>query len=176
MAAKWIYALLDGENRPRYVGVSKDPATRARLHFGQRFKRNTPVARWLRTLELKPDCWLIEEVPAEQAYEAETYWIRLLRQVPGVELLNQVASHGDVWRGQHLPAEMRAKISASLLGKRHDGYLHGERIHTHKLTEGQVLAIKQAPGTARSIAEQFGISHVTVVNIKNGNAWKQLPS
>ena len=52
----------------------------------------------------------------------------------------------------------------------------GEQCHLAKLTEGQVIEIRKAEGTLRSIASRYGITHSHVFRIKTGKQWKQLES
>ena len=50
----------------------------------------------------------------------------------------------------------------------------GEKSHFAKLTEEQVLQIRQAEGSLRSIAKKFNTSHVNVGDIKKKRTWKHL--
>lgn len=43
-----------------------------------------------------------------------------------------------------------------------------------KLTEAQVLAIRESPGTQRAIAKVFGISKSQVHNIRSGAQWSHV--
>jgi len=51
--------------------------------------------------------------------------------------------------------------------KAHIGSLNGSAI----LDEARAVAIREARGTQRAIAERFGISPTTVFMIKNGRSW-----
>jgi len=50
----------------------------------------------------------------------------------------------------------------------------GERHGTAKLTEADVWAIRQAEGTHRAIAAQYGVGRTQVSSIKQGKSWKHL--
>ena len=65
------------------------------------------------------------------------------------------------------------KVNASHR-KRDDTNNHGERNGQSKLTEEQARAIKNDPRTQRAIAGEYGLSHVTVGDIKRGRRWKHL--
>lgn len=120
-----VYALLGPDRRPRYVGVSVSARQRAKTHWQQQKRRVTPLASWLRTLTDPPGIWVIQIVPSAQARAAEAYWIKLLRQIPGVDLLN--VEHTD--KRPPMSAETRAKIGAANRGR------------THNLTDEQRAAI-----------------------------------
>ena len=54
----------------------------------------------------------------------------------------------------------------------------GEQISQHKLTEAQVLEIRELCKTRtalRAIAEAYGVDPMTVSSIKEGRAWRHLP-
>lgn len=54
---------------------------------------------------------------------------------------------------------------------------HGEAHHNHLLTEDQVIEIRQALKQGefqRAIAERFGISQITVSNIKTEKTWRRV--
>jgi DNA invertase Pin-like site-specific DNA recombinase len=50
----------------------------------------------------------------------------------------------------------------------------GSRNPNDKLTDKKVLQIYRAKGTAAEIARKFGISDVTVRNIKRGKPWSRV--
>lgn len=90
-----IYALLEpGSRKVRYVGHSADAARRVREdHWWHRFqeknrKCNPAFNAWLRSLDGPPEFFIFETVPYADRYKAERYYTDLLRQIPGVELLN----------------------------------------------------------------------------------------
>lgn len=58
-----------------------------------------------------------------------------------------------------------------IVAKRKGTAAKGERHSQAKLTREQVQVIKDAPGTQKQIAVQFGISQAQVSNIKNGKSW-----
>jgi hypothetical protein len=59
-------------------------------------------------------------------------------------------------------------------GRRDECYLHGEAHPGHKLTEGDVTAIREIRSSQRDIARRFRISRRTVVEIIRGKKWKHL--
>jgi HNH endonuclease len=61
-------------------------------------------------------------------------------------------------------ADMREK------GRHAFGIRHG----MNKLSEQEVIAIREAEGTHQEISNRFGISKATVTHIKNGRLWKNL--
>ena len=87
-----VYVLLDeGTRKIRYVGQS----VRLRHRLAQHWQRrklaahlNPALAEWLRSLSAPPECQILQAVPYEQRFKAEEYWTDLLREVPGIELLN----------------------------------------------------------------------------------------
>ena len=56
----------------------------------------------------------------------------------------------------------------------HGTLLRGERAAGAKLTEAQVLEIRAAPVSQRSIARKYSICQQTVSDIKNGRRWAWL--
>jgi hypothetical protein len=56
---------------------------------------------------------------------------------------------------------------------RHGTWVHGT-MGNARLTEADVRKIRNARGTQRAIAEQFGVSQSTIWQIKSGNAWKHV--
>ena len=63
--------------------------------------------------------------------------------------------------------DMRAKGRATLP-------LRGEDNHWAKLTDSQVLQIRNAIGSQRAIGKQFGIDQSWVSRIKNAESWKHV--
>lgn len=62
--------------------------------------------------------------------------------------------------------------------RKNGGIPAGERSGTHKLTEGNVMAIRTryANGeSSRDIASDYGIAHTTVLQIVRGTKWAHLP-
>ncbi len=65
---------------------------------------------------------------------------------------------------------------ATRIENKADDLIHGVRVrgtrHTgHKLTEQQVLAIRESRKSQRLIAAEYGIGQMTVSNIKTGRTW-----
>lgn len=109
-----IYALLEPSSRKvRYIGQSLCPARRAWEHWQHRnnddYLRNPAFADWLRSLDGPPGVHVFEEVSFEDRFKAEEYYTDLLRQIPGVELLN-------INSGAKQAESVRKKISARHVG------------------------------------------------------------
>jgi predicted XRE-type DNA-binding protein len=58
----------------------------------------------------------------------------------------------------------------------HGTVLRGQHVGNSKLTEADVIAIRQATGLQREIAARFGISRTNVSVIRSGKIWKHLQS
>lgn len=110
-----IYALLDpGSRRARYVGHSGDPDRRLREHWRRRdytpyAEDNPRFSAWLRSLDGPPELHVFQSVGYEDRFKAEQYYTELLRQIPGIDLLN-------IYIGAEVPVETRVKMSASHRG------------------------------------------------------------
>ena len=50
----------------------------------------------------------------------------------------------------------------------------GENHGHSKLTKEDIIAIRTMPGTAREIAQKFGVAHSGIVRIKQGHIWKSV--
>lgn len=108
----FIYALLDQEERYRYVGQTKrDPERRSWAHWEEARRKssmNDHLRSWLLTLERRPDVRVLDKVPNSHRYKAEERWtLRLLAE--GAELLNYCA--GNSPKLTELGREMLAKRS-----------------------------------------------------------------
>lgn len=160
--AKNIYALLDAENRPRYVGcTSLTLGERARLHYSNRFRYNTPLARWLDTLTEPPGTWLIQEVSFEQGWNAEKYWIDLLRQVPCVELLNTMAQHGGGLPGRMMSDAFRDKMS---------------KLAKERIADGTLIMPNSQPGWHHSSEAKEKISQGLLGNLNQSRTKIKCPT
>jgi hypothetical protein len=60
--------------------------------------------------------------------------------------------------------------------RRHGTQTFGERHSPAKLTEAQVLEIKQRVGneTLRALASEYGVSHTAIRRAANGMKWRYL--
>jgi GIY-YIG catalytic domain len=89
-----IYALLDTDNTPRYVGSTLDIADRVRTHLAvQRYSpewwENPSKTEWIRSLEGPPRYVILEEGnDYSNRYPAEVWWIRTYRDRYGAKILN----------------------------------------------------------------------------------------
>lgn len=89
-----IYALLDPDGTPRYVGSSQNLAARVANHWSARLhperQSNQRYATWLASLDecgVRFGVKVLEEAPHELRYEAEARWVADLRE-QGHDLLN----------------------------------------------------------------------------------------
>jgi group I intron endonuclease len=115
----YIYTLSDPRtHRVRYVGKSTDPRERWRQHWSRARACRNHRECWLKGLRdagLKPVVSVIETCSEIDWKARECYWIAHYRQL-FPDLLN-ITDGGD---GLENPTEeTRAKISASLRGKKH---------------------------------------------------------
>ena len=51
---------------------------------------------------------------------------------------------------------------------------HGERVHTAKLTEEQVLVIRNEEGSCEALGRKYGVYGTTIKKIKDRLSWKHL--
>jgi hypothetical protein len=139
---KTIYALLDPDTRRiRYVGATGDPVQRLRVHWSSRLtKRKSPLVQWIKTLNVKPKLHVLQRVSDDVAHDAEEYWIKLLRQVPTVDLLNTT----DVWSGgRNLPLAVH-------------------------LSDAQREKIRLSTASTRQLAKEYDVSASSINRIKRG--------
>jgi len=181
----YIYWLLEPETRKvRYVGSTLNIKERMRLHWDQRTKRGTQLAQWLCSLEEMPEYEVVQEVDKKFQYEAEEYWTKLLRQVSSVSLLNINNGQKYAVKGFKRPPEVGEKIRLAFQKRReagitghsrgHDNHRRGADSPSAKLTDEEARAIKHSTGSLRTVAAQFGVSWITVRNIRLGNTWKHI--
>lgn len=60
--------------------------------------------------------------------------------------------------------------------KIHGTWVHGEKVNTAKLSEEQVLEIREDNRTYAEIASDYGVTSGNVGHIKTGRSWKHVPS
>lgn len=165
---KRVYALLDPDSgKIRYVGLTGlSLKERARLHRARASKSDYPVHVWIRSLNRSPDICLLQEVKDDVAVAAEAYWIGLLHEVPTTDLLNV-----NGISGRRKPRKMTGATKEKLSNANKGRIIPPSRRNHFKLSEEQVEAVKNAPGTQRQVAKEFGISQVMVHRIKTGKSW-----
>lgn len=108
----FVYALVDGEGKPRYVGSTTDPKARLKYHWSHRRNPQSPVNTWLSELDEPPGVELLAAVPHDQRLTVEGRLTDLLRE-SGAPLLN-VISGGSTLTGWHHTPEAKARISRSI--------------------------------------------------------------
>ena len=113
--------MLDADAKPRYVGHSRDAEQRVRMHWKHRRnawrnRENPGFYGWLQSLASRPQYCVLAVVPYADRYNAEHQWTDLLRQSPGIELLNiNSGAHLDPGHLARLhTAEGRARRSAAM--------------------------------------------------------------
>jgi hypothetical protein len=117
-SVSYIYALLDPRDQAvRYVGKT-GVALRRRWqnHMTDIRSQRSHRACWIKhllSLNLKPQIFLLEEVPTEFWQEAERFWIAHFQKI-GARLTNGTTG-GD--GGFEMSAASRAKISAVQMGR-----------------------------------------------------------
>ena len=52
--------------------------------------------------------------------------------------------------------------------------VHGEQVHTVKLTEADVIAIRAETGTLQEIADRYGVDKTNISCIRRGKTWRHL--
>jgi len=72
---------------------------------------------------------------------------------------------------EHLFAGTRVENSQDMVKKGRGPVQDGEKNPSAKLTKDQVVEIKSAVGSQRSIAEKYGITQSNVSLIKRGKSW-----
>lgn len=117
----FIYALVDPRDGViKYVGKSYDPQERLKGHFKNCKRTVTLKNRWiakLKSLDLKPNITILEEVALSEWEDKEQYWIREL-QNQGYPLKN--GDRGGKGRSRFVVSEeTRRKISLANTGRRH---------------------------------------------------------
>jgi len=56
-----------------------------------------------------------------------------------------------------------------------ENYRRGERHHSARLADADVLAIRASRDTAPALAKRYGISRNSVIRVRSGITWKHLP-
>lgn len=112
-----IYALLDPEtNAVRYVGLTRYPRNRFR-QYANAHGHTLHMNNWLSSLrsrQLTPKFFLLEEAQEAIAGEREAFWISECRQ-SGCVLLNFTTGGEQAYK---VSDEVRAKLSVIATGKR----------------------------------------------------------
>ncbi|MFF6966043.1 hypothetical protein ACFY9G_22105 [Streptomyces anthocyanicus] len=106
-----LYVLIDRDGTRRYVGLSRNPALRARIHWYRRHipevqRKNPELCAWLDTLDSPPSVQVLGPVPYELRHVVEGAAI-LAHRAAGCSLLNRRI-------GQRWAPEDRVRISAGM--------------------------------------------------------------
>jgi hypothetical protein len=114
----FIYGLCDPTTEQlRYVGMSKHPTERRYQHVcASHLTKSCHKNHWIKSLlskGLRPEVFVIEEVPSSRWQEAERFWIAYFRSI-GANLTNSTIG-GD--GAGEMSAETRKKIGDSCRGK-----------------------------------------------------------
>lgn len=118
-----IYALLDSDGNPRYVGHSKDVSERLRVHWKHRIRTgryNPAFSEWLCSLDSPPAYRVIARVAYADRCKWEAFYTARLRE--RFDLLNintgaQPAHMARFMAASHSP-ETWAKMTATKRGAR----------------------------------------------------------
>jgi hypothetical protein len=88
------------------------------------------------------------------------------------KLLGQyvMARHGDA--GPYHPNNVKCILHSQNVkeAKMRYGIVH----HNHKLTEAEIIQIRRANGTHRTLALQFGVSHRVIGRIRSRKYWPHI--
>jgi predicted GIY-YIG superfamily endonuclease len=181
---KVVYALLDQDQEVRYVGCTGNLPERLRLHWSSRFRKELPVARWLRTLEAMPEHLELEAVPDEVWLTCEEIWIKAARNSSGMQLLNLTDRGGGQVRGVALPGETKQKIADSLRGYQHTAAATSKmskaakeralRRYKVKLIVDDVSEIRQSKLSYDELAVIYDVHISTIYRVRNRETWKHV--
>lgn len=125
----YIYALADREGIIRYVGKSINPENRYRAHINDKSK--SYKSSWLKSIDYKPEMFILDEVNEEDWEFWEIFWINLIKSF-GHKLTNLTngghSIHFNMYnrdiqekrkrslKGRSLSEEHRKKLSESRKG------------------------------------------------------------
>jgi hypothetical protein len=139
-----VYALIDpGTEKIRYVGsTTDDVGHRVRLHWINRYRKTSPVALWLQSLNDQPKYVVLNKVFVELRLNVEDYYIKVFSQSPGIELLN-------VRKAKKPPRNKRLT----------------------KLSEDDVRVIRESKESLRVLASKYDVSWITIRNVRLGLTW-----
>lgn len=130
-------------------------------------------------------CWLWTEGLGAGGYG--TRWDSGRQKQISAHRVSFERTHGEIPKGffvchhcdvptcvnpQHLFLGKPSDNSADMISKKRQAY--GERHHKARLVEGDIVAIRAANGTAKTIANQFGVSRETVSQIRNKRVWRHV--
>lgn len=144
MSITRIYGLVDPrDGKVRYVGRTAQPLSkRLRGHFyKRRIASHTRRDHWialLLSLDAKPEIVCLAIVEGN-GFDAERWWIAKLKSL-GMDLVNSHEGGGGCIPGtkprrRSVSPEQRAKIKATLKGRRVGFSIHPENMYAHKRTD-----------------------------------------
>jgi len=112
---------------------------------------------------------------AYQNYKAHrlAYWIHHQKQ-PGSKLVCHICDNPGCCNPGHLFLGTNADNSADMAQKKRAAHQLGVTHGRHKLTEMQVLAIRESKGTCKTVGLAYGISSTMVCLIRNRKNWRHL--
>lgn len=151
------------------------------------FKACTSEMRFWGRIKKGPDCWLWQGAVNTTGYGmaswegrknivAHRLAYKLLRgPIPAGKLALHRCDTPRCCNPDHLFFGTDADNMADKVAKRRQ--VHGERMHTAKLTEEDVLEIRRLKGIERgkTIAARFGVATSHISNIWTRRLWKHLP-
>jgi hypothetical protein len=152
METTFIYELIDPvTGRTRYIGKSDNPFKRFKGHLADALQKRNYCARWINSVlerGLVPFMELVDEVPISEWQFWEREYIRLYRAL-FFDLTNTTDGGENppvgVNRGKKHSAEWRAKISASLTGRKRPPFSLEWRKNMGKARIGNTNARRKKP-------------------------------
>lgn len=151
--------------------------------------------RFLEQVDKSGDCWNWSGSKSGHGYGAFYLHGKSLKahrvsyiihhgKIPAGEVVLHDCDRSECVNPDHLKTGTQSQnLRDCFKRKRHSSFTHpekhvwGEKVSWAKLTNAQVLSIRQllADGmTQAAIARQFGVAPATIRNIKFGTAWKRL--
>lgn len=106
-------------------------------------------------------------------YQGKTqYHHRVVVNAPKGLVVMHTCDNKSCVNPDHLKLGTSAENSLDMVNKGRQ--CKGEQSHFAKLTESDVIQIRKAEGSLRTIAKQFNISHVNVGDIRRRKIWKHV--
>jgi HNH endonuclease len=101
-------------------------------------------------------------------------WIETFGEIPGGLCVLHKCDVRACINPEHLFLGTHADNIADMVSKNRQRGAKGETAGQAKLTESQVLEIRQSPNSCYALARQFGVWPTQISRIKRGVRWKHL--
>ena len=188
----YIYGLREPDTGLiRYIGKTNNPHRRWLNHLTE--KSHCKRTYWIRSLlrrGLRPEIVVIEEIHGAWPWqESERFWIAFANR-NGWPLINMTSGGDGVPDWAAKPKRYygkdhwtHKKPSALARGNKNGSRVHpesiwrGSRCRSSKLTEQQVISIRQLSTEGKSqqeLAAQFGVCRRNINYITSGKWWKHV--